>query len=86
MRQALGDHDPDALADSMLPYALHFGLAADDGAPLARFSRAWVDTFADLPGWRPVTPARRADDVTITINSDHDLHNAAALDWTLGAL
>jgi len=86
MRQALRDHNPDALADSLLPYALHFGLAADDGAPLARFSQAWVDTFAHLPGWRPAAPARRAEDVTITINSDHDLANAAAMDWVLGAL
>jgi len=85
LRRALQDHNPDALADAPLPYVLHFGLGTGDRAPLARFSRAWVDTFADLPGWRPVTSGRRADDVTVTINSDHDLANAAALDWSLGA-
>ena len=85
MRQALRDHNPDTLAGPLLPYALHFGLGTDDGAPLARFSRTWVDAFAHLPGWRPVTPARKADDVTITINSDRDVANAAALEWSLGA-
>ena len=79
MRHARHENGPDPLTGTLLPYALHFGLVNGDAAPLARFCRAWVDTFADLPGWHPVTPARTADDDSITINSDHDLANSVAM-------
>jgi len=68
MRQARRDGGHDALSRALLPYALRFGLATDETQPLARFSRAWAEVFGDLPGWRPVTPAKTFDEITITPN------------------
>lgn len=44
--------------DKLLPYALHFGYMARDDAPLVQFAHAWVEAFADLPGWRAPDPKR----------------------------
>jgi hypothetical protein len=52
LRQAAaGPGRQDLLNDRLLPYAMHFGMVRDDQQPLVRFARAWVDTFARLPGW-----------------------------------
>jgi hypothetical protein len=45
-----------AVPDKLLPYALHFGYMARDDAPLVQFAHAWVEAFADLPGWRAPEP------------------------------
>jgi hypothetical protein len=79
MRQLRRDHGQDALGGTLLPYALRFGLATGDTQPLVRLNRAWVDRFADLPGWRPVTPARTFDEITITPNPYADLGRAGMI-------
>jgi hypothetical protein len=53
-----GGEDQRALSGQLLPYALRFGLLADEQAPLVRFAHAWARAFADLPGWAPPKPAR----------------------------
>jgi hypothetical protein len=78
-RQLRRDHGQDALGGTLLPYALRFGLATGDTQPLVRLNRAWVDRFADLPGWRPVTPARTFDEITITPNPYADLGRAGMI-------
>ncbi|MGD0245249.1 MAG: hypothetical protein ABSB59_33680 [Streptosporangiaceae bacterium] len=77
LRSARVERGPQALDGELLPYALHFGLAAP-GHRLARFAHAWVATFAEFPEWR--APARWR---TAT-NSEHDASiGAAARERTL---
>jgi hypothetical protein len=47
-----------ALATELLPYALRYQLVSREQLPLARFTAAWAEAFADLPGWRPAAPER----------------------------
>jgi hypothetical protein len=58
LRRLVAAGDQRALSGQLLPYALRFGLLADEQAPLVRFAHAWVRAFADLPGWAPPKPAR----------------------------
>jgi hypothetical protein len=67
LRRTTAELPEDALAGPMLPYALRFGLASDDGIPLARFAHAAVRTLVTEPGWTPPQPERR----------DDELHNSA---------
>jgi hypothetical protein len=63
LRRTTAELPEDVLAGSLLPYALRFGLAADDGIPLARFAHAAVRALVNEPGWAPPQPERREDDV-----------------------
>ncbi len=56
LRRLKAGGDQEFLTGALLPYALHFGLMWDSQLPLARFARAWVQAFADLPGWAPPKP------------------------------
>lgn len=56
-----------ALVKDLLPYALRYQLVARESLPLARFTAAWADAFAGLPGWRP--PARKRPEPT-----DHGMY------------
>jgi hypothetical protein len=47
-----------AIAD-YLPYAIVFGLAADEDLPLAGFAAAWGQACSALPGWRHEPTPRR---------------------------
>jgi hypothetical protein len=58
LQHVRSEGSPEDLAGSLLPYALHFGMVDPSQFPLARFAHAWVDSFADLPGWRPPAPQR----------------------------
>jgi hypothetical protein len=42
-----------------LPYAVLFGLAADEDLPLAGFAAAWSQACSALPGWRHEPAPRR---------------------------
>jgi hypothetical protein len=46
-----------ALTGSLLPYALHFGMAGNADLLLVRFARQWVSRFSGLPGWHPPVPS-----------------------------
>jgi hypothetical protein len=67
LRRTTAELPEDVLAGPLLPYALRFGLASDDGIPLARFARAAVRTLVTEPGWTPPQPDRKkSDDVPIS--------------------
>jgi hypothetical protein len=51
---------PAAAVAPYLPYAVVFGLTADEGLPLAGFAAAWVRACSELPGWRH-EPVRRRE-------------------------
>jgi hypothetical protein len=53
LRRAAAEQGADALAGSLLPYALRLAVIRGDQHPLARFAHRWVETFAELPGWHP---------------------------------
>lgn len=56
-----------AVPDELLPYALHFGYPARDDAPLVQFAHAWVEAFANLPGWGSGEPrGPGSDDAMLT--------------------
>lgn len=61
LRSFVSDHGNQEVPDRLLPYALHFGYMASSDAPLAQFAHAWVEAFADLPGWRAPEPPKRPD-------------------------
>lgn len=56
LRHFAAEQGEDAVSDSLLPYAVRFGMMRDGARPLAKFARAWMDTFADLPGWHQPAP------------------------------
>ena len=58
LRKLKSGEGEEAIGGTLLPFALRFGLASGNQLPLARFAHDWVRTFGDLPGWRPVQPAR----------------------------
>jgi hypothetical protein len=51
LRRLATEHGQGALADRLLPYALHFGMIDRSQVPLGRFAQAWVETFVSLPAW-----------------------------------
>jgi hypothetical protein len=59
LRRMKAEVGEQALAASLLPYALHYALISRDGVPLARFASAWAEASGDLPGWRPAARRRR---------------------------
>jgi hypothetical protein len=61
LRMFKSDGGEEALGDTLLPFALRFGLVPGDQLPLARFAHDWVRTFGDLPGWRPAQPRPQYD-------------------------
>jgi hypothetical protein len=65
LRRTAAELPGDVLAGPMLPYALRFGLASDDGIPLARFAHAAVRTLVNEPGWMPPQPERRDDEIPV---------------------
>jgi len=70
LRRLKADGGQDSLTGAMLPYVLHFGLMPDAQLPLARFARAWVHAFADLPGWAPPKPKDTKSDDPIAPATD----------------
>lgn len=68
LRRTTAELPEDVLAGPLLPFALRFGLASDDGIPLARFARAAVRTLVSEPGWSP-PPARKQDYGEISTSS-----------------
>jgi hypothetical protein len=66
-----------AMPDQLLPYALHFGLAAPAAQPLARFAHAWVAAFGALPGWQP-RGSRRVESDVIEIRSTESMSDLEA--------
>jgi len=52
LKDFISERGKQAVPDELIPYALHFGYLARDDGPLVRFAHAWVEAFADLPGWR----------------------------------
>jgi hypothetical protein len=58
LRKFKFDGGEEAIAGTLLPFALRFGFVSGDQLPLARFAHDWVRTFGDLPGWRPAQPKR----------------------------
>jgi hypothetical protein len=58
LREVKAGQGEDALTGDLLPWAVRFGLVSRTEAPLARFAGAWVDAFAELPGWRPPERSR----------------------------
>lgn len=67
LRRTTAELPEDVLAGPLLPFALRFGLASDDGIPLARFAHAAVRTLVSEPGWAPSPPNRKKpDDVPIS--------------------
>ena len=86
LRQLKAERGQEALAGSLLPYALHFGLVTGSPVALAQFANAWMHTFADLPGWQPpAAPRREFDDYALSKPSidEQMLQQGAAL-WLLG--
>jgi hypothetical protein len=76
----------DALAVSLLPYALHFGLVSRSAIPLARFAQAWVETFAYLPGWRRRQQPRTFGEVPMSKKSAaQELPDLIAMSWAANA-
>jgi|SRR4051794_26756221 hypothetical protein len=66
LRRTAAELPEDVLAGPLLPYALRFGLASDDGIPLARFAHAAVRTLVSEPGWSPPPNPKKPDDVPIS--------------------
>ena len=62
LRKFKSGEGAEAAGGTLLPFALRFGFVSGDQLPLVRFAHDWVRTFGDLPGWRPVQPARAAYD------------------------
>jgi hypothetical protein len=60
LRRTTAELPEDVLAGPLLPFALRFGLASDDGIPLARFAHAAVRTLVSEPGWAP-PPAKKQE-------------------------
>ncbi len=58
LRSFRTEQGQDALAGSLLPYALRFGMLTPDQPGLAMFAHAWVTAFAGLPGWHQPEPTR----------------------------
>jgi hypothetical protein len=52
LRRLAADQGEDALADRLLPFALHFGMVERDQLTLVKFAHAWVGEFANVPGWQ----------------------------------
>lgn len=59
LRRVAAEHGADAVTGPLLPYALRFAVIRGDQHPLARFAHSWVETFAELPGWRSPGPGSR---------------------------
>lgn len=68
LRSARAGRGPEILDGPLLPYALHFGLASP-GHPLARFARAWVAAFAELPEWRAPAGGAPAAGMTVGVGA-----------------
>jgi hypothetical protein len=49
-----------------LPFAIVFGLAADEDLPLAAFADAWSQACSALPGWRHEPAPRREEPIQIS--------------------
>lgn len=62
LRKFKFDEGEEAISDTLLPFALRFGLVSGDQRPLARFARDWVRAFGDLPGWWPAELERQPFD------------------------
>jgi hypothetical protein len=62
LRKLKLDEGEEAISDTLLPFALRFGLVSGDQPPLARFAHDWVRALGDLSGWRPAQPARQVYD------------------------
>jgi hypothetical protein len=71
LRRTTAELPEDVLAGPLLPFALRFGLASDDGIPLARFARAAVRTLVSEPGWSPPQPDRKKPDDVPTSGRDY---------------
>jgi len=69
-----------AVPDELLPYALRFGFMARDDAPLVQFAHAWVEAFADLPGWQAPAPEPRrpAPEYGPLLNNDDEMSRQIA--------
>jgi len=73
LRHFLSDQGHQAVPAELLPYALHFGFIARDHGPLAGFAHAWVEVFADLPGWRTPGHQRPSFDDGPLLTGDEEM-------------
>jgi len=62
LRKFVADQGMDALADRLLPFALHFGIVERDRLPLVQFAHGWVAAFGRTPGWYQPQPSRPSFD------------------------
>jgi hypothetical protein len=51
LRQLKASRGEDAPISDWLPFAVHFGLVSPETNRLARFARAWDDSFSNVKGW-----------------------------------
>lgn len=85
LRHFISEQGHQAVPAGLLPYALHFGLIARDDGPLAGFAHAWVEAFADLPGWRAPERERPSfDDGPLLTNDDQMSMQLANAMYLLG--
>jgi hypothetical protein len=78
LKDFISERGKQAVPAELLPYALHFGYVLREDSPLTRFAHAWVDAFADLPGWRTRDPQRSGFDDDPMLTLDDRMRQAVA--------
>lgn len=78
LRHFVSGQPNQAVPGELLPYALRFGFMTRDDALPAQFAHAWVEAFADLPGWQAPEPGRSAPEDGPLLNNDDKMSRQIA--------